>query len=86
VLQPNIRYAGAAYWDFIDHHVALTERSLGEALEATGFTIRYCKRRFLPYTSKGSLPSWLWAVELYVRLPLLHRVFGKQTFMVGEAV
>ncbi len=29
VLQPNIRLVGGAYWDFLDHKVALTERSLG---------------------------------------------------------
>ena len=33
VLQPNIRLVGPRYWDFIDHKVALTERSLLEAAE-----------------------------------------------------
>ena len=33
VLQPNIRLVGPRYWDFIDHRVALTERSLLEAAE-----------------------------------------------------
>ena len=36
VLQPNIRLVGAAYWDFIDHKVALTEKSLVEAGELAG--------------------------------------------------
>ena len=34
ILQPNIRYAGGKYWDFFDHHLPLTERSLVEALGA----------------------------------------------------
>ena len=33
VLQPNIRLVGPRYWDFIDHRVALPERSLLEAAE-----------------------------------------------------
>ena len=33
VLQPNVRLVGPRYWDFIDHRVALTERSLLEAAE-----------------------------------------------------
>ena len=36
VLQPNIRLIGGRYWDFIDHKVALTERSLVEAAELAG--------------------------------------------------
>ena len=28
VLQPNIRFVGKAYWDYLDHRVALTDRSL----------------------------------------------------------
>ena len=36
VLQPNIRLVGPRYWDFIDHRVALTERSLLEAAELAG--------------------------------------------------
>ena len=36
VLQPNIRLVGPHYWDFIDHRVALTERSLLEAAELAG--------------------------------------------------
>ena len=38
VLQPNIRLTGPAYWDFIDHKVALTEKSLVEAAELAAST------------------------------------------------
>src|SRR5204863_8077474 len=34
---PNIKYVAGAYWDFFDHHVALTELSLAEALANCGF-------------------------------------------------
>jgi SAM-dependent methyltransferase len=37
VLQPNIRHVGAAYWDYFDHQLALTDRSVAEALGLAGF-------------------------------------------------
>lgn len=86
VLQPNIRYVGAAYWDFIDHRVALTERSLVEAAETAGFRVERLIPRFLPYTTKGRLPKWPWLVRSYLRLPLAWRLFGKQTLLVARPV
>lgn len=38
-LGPNIRYVGGAYWDFWDHYLPLTERSLEEGLELLGFRV-----------------------------------------------
>ena len=57
VLQPNIRLVGPRYWDFIDHRVALTERSLLEAAEFAGLRTHTLVTRFLPYSTKGRLPS-----------------------------
>ena len=48
VLQPNISAVGGSYWDFIDHHIALNDRSLAEAVEMTGFTVLQLWPRFLP--------------------------------------
>src|SRR3954469_4194544 len=36
VLQPNVRQAYREYWDFFDHHVALSDRSLVEAVQLAG--------------------------------------------------
>lgn len=44
---PNIKYLAGAYWDFWDHHVPLSECSLGEVLELRGFTVRTAIARFL---------------------------------------
>ena len=54
---PNIRVLPGAYWDFWDHHVALTDRSLCELFTLEGFKIARCHPRFLPYTmAHGSCP------------------------------
>ena len=89
ILQPNIRYVGSAYWDYIDHHIALTEHSLVEALEVSGFSIVRMIPRFLPYTAKSGIGKLVGGgkyaelVRWYLRLPLLWRVFGQQTFVVA---
>jgi SAM-dependent methyltransferase len=85
VLQPNIRYVGAAYWDFIDHKVALTERSLVEAARTAGFEVEHLVARFLPYTTKGRLPQSAPLVRAYLRIPLAWRLMGKQTLLIARA-
>lgn len=90
ILQPNIRYVGVAYWDYIDHHIALTEHSLVEALEVSGFKIERLIPRFLPYTAKSLLgdllskPGFSFLMNLYIKVPLFWRLFGKQTLVVAS--
>lgn len=84
VLQPNIALTGGAYWDFIDHRVALTDRSLVEAAELAGLRTSRVIRRFLPYSTKGRLPSHPLLVRTYLALPIFWPLLGKQTLYVGE--
>jgi 2-polyprenyl-3-methyl-5-hydroxy-6-metoxy-1,4-benzoquinol methylase len=91
VLQPNIRYVGPAYWDYIDHHIALTENSLVEALDISGFKVETLIPRFLPYTAKSTLGhvarySAAASMRLYLRIPLVWKVFGGQTFVTAAKV
>lgn len=85
VLQPNIRFVGGAYWDFLDHKVALTDRSLVEAAVAAGFEVEQVISRFLPYSTKGRLPQHPLLVRAYLRVPLAWRLMGKQTLLVARA-
>jgi SAM-dependent methyltransferase len=84
VLQPNVRHVGAAYWDFIDHRVALTERSLVEAGSLAGLRPVKVISRFLPYTTKGRLPVRAALVRAYLRVPPAWRLLGRQTLYVAE--
>jgi 2-polyprenyl-3-methyl-5-hydroxy-6-metoxy-1,4-benzoquinol methylase len=83
VLQPNIRLVGSRYWDFIDHHVALTDRSLTEAAELAHLKTVKVIPRFLPYSTKSRFPSSPILVRWYLRLPPAWWLFGKQTLYVG---
>lgn len=84
VLQPNIRLVGNQYWDYVDHTLPLTEKSLREALLLTGFDIRFQKTRFLPYTANSNIPATPLLIKLYLRNPLAQLLMGKQTFVVAQ--
>jgi SAM-dependent methyltransferase len=84
VLQPNVRLLGGAYWDFIDHKVALTERSLEEAGELAGLETTRVIKRFLPYTTKGRLPMSPLLVRSYLALRPAWLLLGKQTLYIAR--
>jgi SAM-dependent methyltransferase len=87
VLQPNVRYLPGRYWDYFDHHVPLTDRSMAEALRISGFDPRKVVPKFLPYTVKETrLPRLLFLLRVYLRVPLLWPVFGRQMLIVARAV
>ncbi len=83
ILQPDIRYACGAYWDFFDYHLPLTERSLVEALEFAGLKPTEVRPRFLPFTSKSVLPQYLHLVWRYLKLPIAQRILGQQSWIVA---
>lgn len=86
ILQPNIRYCARDYWMFFDHITPLDDRSLVEALEATGFAPVKVISRFLPFTTKSRLPKSVALVRLYLAVPLLWRIFGAQSFIAARPV
>ncbi len=86
VLQPNIKLVGGAYWDFVDHTLPVTEKSLAEALELNGFKVTFQKTRFLPYTASTGKPIVPLFVKLYLLFPPAHYFMGKQTFMIAEKI
>ena len=80
---PNIRFVPGAYWDFWDHFLPLTERSLSEGLRQTGFEIAECQPRFLPYTRVNAPEHPLIFLRAYLALPVFWRLFGKQFLVVA---
>jgi SAM-dependent methyltransferase len=84
-LGPNIKYLPGLYWDFWDHHVALTENALREALVVSGFKVTHCRPKFLPYTMAQGPQYPLLFLRLYLRLPLAWRLLGKQFLVIAQA-
>lgn len=84
ILQPNIRFLYDAYWDFFDHNIPLSDKSVVEALTFSGFRIIKNYPKFLPYTTKSRYPKNGFIVWLYLHLPFTFSIFGKQAFLVAE--
>jgi len=84
ILGPNFRCCPKDYYDYFDHHLPLTEKSVAEALQLAGFDVELAQPRTLPFTFRSKLPSWPWLVSLYLRLPWLWRFFGAQFFLIGR--
>jgi dolichol-phosphate mannosyltransferase len=85
LLGPNVRLIPGVYWDFFDHHVPLSDRSMCELLAITGFDLIRVEPRFLPYTTRSALPQAPWLVALYLILrPLSSAILGKQFLIVAK--
>jgi SAM-dependent methyltransferase len=83
-LQPNYRFCYDVYWDFYDHHTALSDRSCAEAFAQAGFDIQLLIPKFLPFTTKTKLPTHPFFVRLYLAVPLAWKIMGKQFLIVGR--
>jgi Methylase involved in ubiquinone/menaquinone biosynthesis len=80
---PNIKYLPGLYWDFFDHHTILTEASLGEVLEMEGFLLKLVTARFLPYTLVNAPEYSLLLLRIYLALPWLWWIKGRQFLVVA---
>ncbi len=83
-LGPNIKYVNGAYWDFWDHYIPLTEASTEEMLNLGGFKVQECIPRFLPYTMSNTKTPPLFTVQLYLKMPYIWPLFGKQFLVVAS--
>ncbi len=83
-LGPNIRYCFDVYWDFVDHHLPLSDRSMMEALEVAGFQEELVIPRFLPFTMSDRVPYRPFLVRLYLKVPLAQRLWGKQFLVIAR--
>ena len=82
-LHPNIRYLYMSYWDYFDHHVPLTENSIAEGLEVSGFKVEVSIAKFLPFTTKSKIPKHPILVKLYLMFPVVWKIMGKQALVVA---
>jgi SAM-dependent methyltransferase len=82
---PNVRLMPAMYWDYFDHHIPLSERSMCELLAMSGFQPELVDPRFIPPTVKSRLPRWRALVDAYLALrPISSFLFGRQFLVVAR--
>lgn len=84
LLGPNIRFCGDVYWDFFDHHLPLSDRSIVEALGLAGFETQKVIDRFLPFTMQGGPPAHPFLVKAYLALPIAWPILGKQFLIIAK--
>lgn len=84
ILQPNIRFLTSDFWMFFDHVTPIDDRALEELFLTQDFFLKKRVLKFLPFTTKSSLPKSSFLIKLYLRLPLLWLIFGKQSFLIFE--
>jgi SAM-dependent methyltransferase len=82
-LGPNIAVLKGKYWDFWDHHVALSDQSISELFEILGFNVEKIIPKFLPYNMVRVRKKPLFMVSLYLKVPLFWQLFGKQFLLVA---
>jgi SAM-dependent methyltransferase len=78
VMGPNIRYTYREYWDFYDHYLPLSDRSLAEGLGIAGFRIEQSIARVMPYTMNNNTPTHDLLIRAYLMLPIVWKLLGKQ--------
>lgn len=81
---PNISILKGKYWDFWDHHIPLSELSIGELLKIHKFKVVSSVPSFLPYNMVRTKRRPLILVKVYLMLPFIWRFFGKQFLIVAE--
>jgi predicted SAM-dependent methyltransferase len=84
VIQPNIRYAYKEYWDVIDHYIPISDSSLKDLLIINNFKIIKCYPKFMPWSAKHKLSKLTFLLKVYLRVPLLWKIFGKQLFLAAQ--
>jgi SAM-dependent methyltransferase len=81
---PNVSVLKGKYWDFWDHHVALSDQSLCELLQIHNFTIVQSESKFLPYNMVRVKERPLFLVSVFLRFKFLWKIFGKQFLIIAQ--
>jgi SAM-dependent methyltransferase len=83
VIQPNFRFAYRQYFDDYTHRSIFTDVSLSSLMRNSGLTIDVLRRRFLPYSLRGTrLPVWPWLVRAYLHSPI--KPLAGQMLIIGR--
>lgn len=81
---PNINVLHGKYWDFWDHHVAISDQSISELLQIHDFKIEESYSKFLPYNMVRAKKSPLFLIHIYLNFHFLWKIFGKQFLIIAK--
>ncbi|MBP7653468.1 class I SAM-dependent methyltransferase, partial [Candidatus Dependentiae bacterium] len=64
-------------------HIPVTENSISELLKINDFEINICIPKFLPFRMSNNKKQPAILIKLYLKIPFLWRIFGKQFLIVA---
>lgn len=83
IMGPNFRFSANEYFDFADHLLPLSDRTIEEHLAAVDMKCERIIPRFLPLAFRSQRLSHPLLVKLYLVVPFFWRFYGKQFFIVA---
>ena len=83
IMGPNFRFSANEYYDFADHLLPLSDRTVEEHLAAVDMKCERIIPRFLPLAFRSQRFSHPLLVKLYLAVPFFWRFYGKQFFIVA---
>ena len=83
LMGPNFKYCARDYFDCADHLLALSHVSVQEHLFAAGYTVTEVIPRFLPFSFRSRLPASPALTRMYLRMPALWPLQGKQFLILA---
>jgi SAM-dependent methyltransferase len=83
IMGPNFRFSANEYYDFADHLLPLSDRTVEEHLAAVDMKCERIVPRFLPLAFRSQRFSHPLLVKLYLAVPFFWRFYGKQFFIVA---
>jgi SAM-dependent methyltransferase len=83
LMGPNFKYCARDYFDCADHLLALTHVSVQEHLFAAGYSVTEVIPRFLPFSFRSRLPASPALTRMYLRMPVLWPLQGKQFLILA---
>src|SRR5262249_60842554 len=83
LMAPTYKSCADESFDCADPLLALPHLSVQEHLFAAGYHVREVVPRFLPFSFRSRLPASPALTRLYLRMPVLWRVQGKQFLILA---
>jgi SAM-dependent methyltransferase len=85
IMGPNFKYCKSEYFDCIDHKLILTHHSVEELLYSESFKLLKTYPQYLPFSFRErNIPGLGFLVSLYLKLPLVWKLMGKQFLIIAE--
>ena len=70
IMGPNFKHCTKEYFDYADHIIPLTDKSIVEHLISAGYEVTNIHPKFLPYSFNSILPASRTLTRIYLKIPL----------------